>query len=356
MSGFDPLYKLVRDDAAKPRNREGLGWEKVERPRLIEFFRKVWLDHSFDRAIAMHPFYYGPPVQFVGAELGKPVSVMFHGFELRSQLIRSERLRAIKCWFSGNGPTLRQVTLDLARNADQIIANSSFTKREVKRTLTRAPVHVSGCGIDANQAELQIGLPSAEAKRIRDNTRADLGVGKDEFLVGSLCRLVPHKNVEVMIKAIELIDDAKGLIIGDGPERETLKRVVIEKGLADRIIFRHKESEQSKWRLLRAMDAFTLLTGEGPQGQVEGFGIVILEASAAGVPVVASNSGGIRDVVTNQVTGLTTQVGCPKSVADALFELKKDSRLGHRLVSNAQAKIQTNFNWSTIAEKLHSSW
>ena len=356
LSEFGARYELIRDIHARPRNREGSSWKENEFPRLRQLIKQLWSEKEFDRVVAMHPFYYGPALQAVAREQGKPVSVMFHGFELRSQLLKSEQSRSFRAWRSGNGPTLRQLTMKLARSADQIIANSEFTKRQVQRTFTRAPIFVSGCGIDADQARREMQLSNNDILQTRNRIRNDLGVGENEFLVGTLCRLVPHKNVDVMIEAIAKVANARGVIIGDGPEKEKLVSMVSALSLGDRISFRHGESERGKWDLLRALDAFALLTGEGPQGQIEGFGIVILEATAAGVPVIAANSGGIKDVVADEETGLMTPVRNPYAVVEAIRKLDQNRKLGARLVCNAQNKINADFNWRTIARRLYRSW
>jgi glycosyltransferase involved in cell wall biosynthesis len=81
----------------------------------------------------------------------------------------------------------------------------------------------------------------------------------------------------------------------------------------------------------------------------EPFGIVALEAMAARVPVVVSDAGGLPEVVENNVTGITTYAGNPNSLADGLLRLLHEPDTAARLAGAAYARVQTKFNWDTIA-------
>lgn len=354
--GLQAEYRLVPDANARPRAREGCEWVREELPRLTNLVGDLWRAHGFDRAVALHPFYYGPALQHAAVKAGRPFSVMFHGFELRSQLLHDERVRMWKAILKGCAPTLRQVTMDLVRTADEILVNSSYTAGVVKRTGTRVPVVVTGCGIDEREARRQFAMDEAASASARAAARDMLGVAAHEFLLGAMCRLVPTKNVTVMIDAVARTPDAKGLIIGDGPERKTLEARAAQDDVKGRIIFKSFVCEEEKWRLLRALDAFSLLAREGDRGQVEGFGIVLLEAAAAGAPVIAARSGGMVDVVKDGETGLMTSVNADEEVAAAIARLRHDEALRRRVVAGARRQIETKYNWTAIATRLSNGW
>jgi glycosyltransferase involved in cell wall biosynthesis len=80
----------------------------------------------------------------------------------------------------------------------------------------------------------------------------------------------------------------------------------------------------------------------------EGFGLVLIEAMAAGVPVVATNVAGIRDVICDQKTGLLVPVGSPQLLAEAIRRVLDDSKLRARLVAAAYKEVRERFDWAAV--------
>lgn len=356
-TGWRRDYDIIQDREAAPRKREGRVWVEIERPRLISRLTALLRASEYDRALAFHPFYYGPGLIAAARQIGgPPVSVMFHGYELRSQLLMSARLRSVRASLRGDGPGLSPVTIRLARDVDEVLVNSRYTRTLVASTWTKAPIRVIGCGLDAREAASQIHLDVQTARRIRDDARAALGVGPKDFLIGSMGRLVLSKNMADLIRVLPALPQAKGLIVGDGPLRADLARLATEHDVADRVIFAGAVDEPQKWAMMRAMDAFCLLSKPNRLGQVEGFGIVLLEASAAGTPVIAAKAGGMTDVVQHGETGLITPVGDVRALAEALRLLEADADRRRRLVKAAQTQIDTRFNWTAIARRLIEGW
>ena len=97
-----------------------------------------------------------------------------------------------------------------------------------------------------------------------------------------------------MIEAMAHIKGANCLIIGDGPDRSRLENLANTPGISDRVKFTGSIVSQEKWAHLRALDVFCLLSQLGRGGEMEGFGIAALEASAAGTPCIVSNCGGFQ--------------------------------------------------------------
>ena len=87
----------------------------------------------------------------------------------------------------------------------------------------------------------------------------------------------------------------------------------------------------------------------------EGFGLVLIEAMAAGVPVIATNVAGIRDVVRHDVTGLLVPVGDVGALAGAIRRVAEDSALRERLVAAAKVDVAARFLWSTVLRR-YAAW
>src|SRR5690606_20988483 len=113
-----------------------------------------------------------------------------------------------------------------------------------------------------------------------------------------MTRLVPEKNVDVVIRALALCPDATLVIAGDGPERDALQRLATSLGVDARTRFAGWVSGEAKEALLDQADVYCLpTTGDS-------FGLGFIEAMARGVPVVAAHWGPIPDVVPDQIGGL----------------------------------------------------
>ena len=83
----------------------------------------------------------------------------------------------------------------------------------------------------------------------------------------------------------------------------------------------------------------------------EGFGLVLIEAMAASIPVIGTNAPGIRDVVKNGETGLLVPVGSPQELAEAIRRVMEDSALRHRLVARGLEDVRERFTWTAVMEQ-----
>lgn len=349
-------YELVNEPPQVDPWREGPKWSGAVLPALIDRVDALWRQRTFDRAIALHPFYFGPALQAVAARHNKPFSVLFHGFELRSQLTLPARIRAARMRWGGNGPSLSDETLKLARRADEILANSAYTARMAAALTPKGPVRVIGCGLDKQTALREIERGGGYDEDCRRETRARYNVPLDAPLIGTVARLVRSKGVDDLIRLVGALPQAHGLIIGDGPERDNLQALAKRLSLSDRIHFVGGVDDAEKWRRLRAMDLFCLLSRKLRHGQVEGFGIALLEAGAAGCPVLATRSGGIVDAVDDGRTGLLTRPGDLAALRRAAAKLLSDPNLARRLVDEARRDILAKFNWDHISQTITEAW
>lgn len=184
----------------------------------------------------------------------------------------------------------------------------------------------------------------------RERERRLLGL-TDEFAVITVARLEKVKGVDYLIKAfsilIKKISRAKLFVVGDGSERKQLEGLVLDLGLGEKVRFLGEVPNKEIPQYLAAADCFCL------PSRREGFGIAVLEAMAAGVPVVATKVGGVPDIIENQKDGLLVESQNPKVLSAALLEIASNSGLAERLKQNAQLKVQ-QYNWSDISERVLS--
>jgi glycosyltransferase involved in cell wall biosynthesis len=173
------------------------------------------------------------------------------------------------------------------------------------------------------------------------------GVGKPRVLfVG---RLASQKGVGTLVSAAALLKhpSARVLLVGDGPERKALERRARRIGVGDRVRF---EGFLAHDRLPAAMAHADLLV---LPSVYEELGTVLLEAVQAGLPVVASRTGGIPDVIEDGANGLLVPPGEPEAFARAIDRLLADRDLARRLSEGAQERVK-DYDWEVLAERVLS--
>jgi glycosyltransferase involved in cell wall biosynthesis len=159
--------------------------------------------------------------------------------------------------------------------------------------------------------------------------------------VGFIGRLDPVKRVGDLVDAMALCDASMHLeIYGDGPQYGLIAQHVADLELESRVVM-HGSVPDTR-NALATMDVLVLPSA------AEGFGLVLIEAMASGVPIVASDVAGIRDVITNEQNGLLVPVGDVYALATAIKRVLRDKVLRDRLVSNGQATVREKYTWSAV--------
>lgn len=170
----------------------------------------------------------------------------------------------------------------------------------------------------------------------------------DDFRVVAASRLHPVKGVDRTIKAFTRAfrnrPDARLDILGDGPERRALERLAIELGVAPRVSFHGQVPARAVDTWISGADVFVQHNVTLANGAAEALGGSILEASARGVPVVATRSGGVPEAVLDGETGLLTEEEDVEEMAHHLSALYDDSALGDRLGLAGRRFVQTEHN------------
>ncbi len=140
-------------------------------------------------------------------------------------------------------------------------------------------------------------------------------------------------------------------IVGDGPERPRLETQVRDLGLGDAVVFAGAVSGEDLPAWYAAADIFVLPTRSDGVG-FEGFGIVFLEAAAAGLPVVAGRGGGVPEAVEDGVTGTLVSGLDASELASALDELCRSPERRRQLGRAGRERVVASFGWQQAAERL----
>ncbi|CQR64465.1 glycosyltransferase family 4 protein [Streptomyces leeuwenhoekii] len=191
-----------------------------------------------------------------------------------------------------------------------------------------------------------------------DEVRARLGL-TDRPVVVCVSRLVPRKGQDTLIRAMPRIlaaePDAVLLIVGDGPYGKDLRRLARETGVAGSVRFTGAVPWEELPAHYGAGDVFAMPCRTRRGGlDVEGLGIVYLEASATGLPVVAGDSGGAPDAVLDGETGWVVRGGVPEEAADRIVTLLGDAELRRRMGERGRAWVEEKWRWDLLADRLRA--
>ena len=258
---------------------------------------------------------------------GLPLVSTFHGVELT--------------WTNRKMPFLKPFLRQLIVQSDAITANSSHTERLIREVADRPVVRIPF------GAALQ---PSAEVDAGRAGDREP-----GPFRLLFVGRLVERKGLRHLLHAMTSLPSGRDVVVdvvGDGPERMALESLAGALGVDDRVRFHGFLPDTELSAFMRRADAFVLPAVEDSKGDVEGLGVVLIEALAHGVPVIASASGGIVDIVRHEQTGLLVPPGDPAQLAAAITRLAADPALRQRLAAAGREHVAANFAWDPIIDRL----
>jgi phosphatidylinositol alpha-1,6-mannosyltransferase len=268
------------------------------------------------------------------ADAGVPYLVIAHGFDY---------------WLSATPGThawLRYAT----RQATRVPVCSAFIGKTVRTAVpAHVPVSVLSPGVDVER--FRPDLPT-EDLRIRHGLT-------DRPVVVCISRLVTRKGQDVLIKAMRRIrrrlPDAVLLIVGGGPAEARLRRLASE-APPGAVVFAGQVDADDLPRYFALGDVFAMPCRNRLAGlEVEGWGIVSIEAAAAGRPVVIGDSGGARETLVDGETGFLVDGADVAEVADAVSVLLEDPALAASMGKAGRALAESQHTWSRSAEQL-SAW
>jgi len=226
--------------------------------------------------------------------------------------------------------------------ASRVIVTSNSMKGEVC-----GHFHVPGEKVDV--IPNGVGVEKYDVEVDRWAVRRRFGVGDHEKLVLYVGRLVPQKGVEYLIRAVPRISgrfhEAKFVIVGEGWMRSHLEWLADQIGQRWRINFTGFISDEDLVALTKSADVLVVPSVYEP------FGIVALEGMAAKVPVVASQVGGLAEVVEHDRTGVYVHSRSTDSIAWGVERVLSDPGYRDWLVKNGYETVRNRFSWKAIAQQ-----
>ncbi len=247
-------------------------------------------------------------------------------------------------------PFLRQVLRRAARGASLVFAVSGFAARLVARAVPRGvPVRVLPAGVDEKRFN-----PHLDAGVLRRRLGLE---GETVVCVG---RLVRRKGQDMLVKAMARLAPSfprlRLVLVGGGPSRPRLERLAARLGVRERVLFAGVVREDELPLYYRAGDVFAMPARTRLLGlDVEGLGLVYLEAAASGLPVVAGRSGGAPEAVEDGTTGLLVDGGNLDELTSALEFLLEDPATARKMGEAGRKLVETKFSWAKVGEEFKAA-
>jgi len=325
------VYRSPTAFFAPTRTRKGVAWARVVSEIMIR---------ERPRAVLLGTVSDGPYGRWLRRWLGLPYVVYTHGNEVLG-ILTEERPGAPE---SFEGQALR--------GASRVVAVSRFTAGLVQQAgVDPARIEVVNPGCDLTRF-----APKPADASLRQRI---LGARHRHRVILTTGNLVARKGHDVVIRALARLQvdvpDVVYLIVGDGPHRGELERLAGLLGVRDRVVFagRVPDAELPAFYILG--DVFVMVSRERrEESDVEGFGLVYLEAGACGKAVVGGRSGGIPEAIADGVTGLLVDPSDPDDVARALAGILNEDGLAARLGAAGRARVEREFTWAHAAHRIEA--
>jgi glycosyltransferase involved in cell wall biosynthesis len=265
-------------------------------------------------------------------QLGIPLVTTFHGFDATKRyidLIRSGKIS----WYN----FVIKMRM-LKHQGDCFIAVSNYIRSKlIQRGFPPEKIVVHYIGIDPH--------------RFTPDDKED--DGQTILTVG---RLVEKKGTEYLLKSVhkikQSIPDVKLNIVGDGPLRSSLEKLTYELGLSNCVIFYGALSYEKVVNIMKKATVFCLPSITASDGDAEGLGLVLLEASASGNPVIGTMHGGIPEVVCDGENGFIVPEKNVSALTDRILLLLKNPVLRREIAVKGRKWVECNFDITKQGEKL----
>jgi len=301
---------------------------------ILPFFHALALYHqqAFDWIECGQALPFGLIALYCKKALGVPYLVWAYG----NDILKPQRY-----------PFLKGLLHVILSNADALVAVSQSTKRKIVQL-----------GLDPEK--VTVIHPSVGTRLFHSQNDSSAVMARHHLqgkrVILTVARLVERKGVDVVIRAMpkitESIPNAVYLIVGAGPYQEKLERLVKELELEGRIIFAGYVTDEELPCYYGACDVFVLVSRTlEDKGEMEGFGIVYLEAGACGKPVIAGRGGGASEAVEDGVTGLLVDPSDVGEIANAIVRVLEDEELARRLGENGRTRARQQPDWALLEQE-----
>jgi phosphatidylinositol alpha-1,6-mannosyltransferase len=309
----------------------------------------------------------------------RTVAVVFHAWRITGTR-NVERVHCAQVLSAGMAGLLMKLTRGIpyvvyAYSADILEFSRNFAARAVMKKILDlsdgiivcsrfAKALVVGRGFSAEDKVCVI-TPGVDMERFsRDVDSGDVRkkycIPEEARVILSVSRLAArkgHRKVIASLKAVlERIPDAVYVIAGEGEEKGALIEEAEKAGVGEKVIFAGRIPAVDLPGLYKTCEVFILLPEYmAGSGDIEGFGIVFLEANACGKPVIAADSGGVSEAVVDGFTGVLVDPADSREVSNALIRLLEDERLAGELGKNGLSRVRSEFGWRSRAIRLRDA-
>jgi len=229
----------------------------------------------------------------------------------------------------------------LTYEAWRVICNSHYMREEIEGVFNLPPDKISIIPNGIRPEAFQVAAPDPAVRQ--------RFAGPGEKILFFIGRLVREKGVQVLLGALpqirERFPDVRVIIAGQGPYGEELHRLSVHLGLDRQVTFAGYIDEETRNQLYAQADLAIF------PSLYEPFGLVALEAMAAGTPVVVGDSGGFAETVEHGVNGVRVPAENASALAEQVCTLLGDPELGRRLARRALQDVSDNYSWASIARR-----
>lgn len=251
---------------------------------------------------------------------------------------------------------LKSLPLVVTRRVDFPLSQNLFSRWKYSRAAkviaisNRVKDVLRDSGIPPEKIQLvPSGVDFGRYEDVQAVSRKELGIPEDAILIGQVAALAPHKDQATFLKSLALLIPQNhriwGILVGEGPLRKTLEELAKNLGIAKRIIFSGFKDNPLDY--LKTFDLFCLSSID------EGLGTSLLDAMALRVPVVATNTGGIPDLVEDGITGYLAEPQDSGDLAGVISRvLLQPKDITHVILNNAQEKTRKFDINTTISQTL----
>ena len=242
---------------------------------------------------------------------------------------------------TGHGADVTSLNRGLLKKLKKRCLKNAWGVTAVSRPLMDV---LDGIYKNGNQAVISMGCDtSLFGRQYREGNQKVL------LFVG---RLAEKKGVCYAIEAMRNVDNAMLVIAGDGPLREELQRQAdkVMRETGKKIVFLGAKTHEELKKIYASADLFVMPSITAKDGDKEGFGLVILEAFASGLPIVASRSGGITDIVKDGVNGFLVEEKDVSGMAEQIDRLLKDEEIYNKMQIEAKKSAQ-QYDYRQIAAR-----
>ena len=212
--------------------------------------------------------------------------------------------------------------------------------------------------LNENQLEIiyvGLNLEELEVKKSKNELRKEFNINENEFVLLSVGRHVPRKKFDLVIKAVSEIKklkpslNIKYILIGDGQETLNLKNLTEQLNLENQIEFLGSCDIEKRNKYYKLSDVF-LMPVQTKKNDIEGFGIVFLEANYYKVPVIGTATGGIVEAIIDGETGLLIKPNDLNDLVEKILYLYENENVRKKMGEKGHNRVINEFSWQKIVD------